>query len=122
VQKNIDVVRKAMVGSTTEGTAARVFNGAAYEVAGKTGTSQVFSLRGAQYDAAAVRENLHNHSLFIAFAPASEPKIALAVLVENAGFGARAAAPIARIVMDYYLSGRLPKKSTKKEDVESREG
>jgi hypothetical protein len=77
--------------------------------AGKTGTAQVYSLKGAEYKAESVKKELRDHALFIAFAPADKPKIALAVLVENGGFGAQAAAPIARQVLDYYLLGKRPK-------------
>jgi penicillin-binding protein 2 len=66
----------------------------------------VFSLKGAQYRESAVKERLRDHALFIAFAPVDQPKIALAVLVENGGFGAQSAAPIARQVLDFYLAGR----------------
>jgi penicillin-binding protein 2 len=72
---------------------------------GKTGTAQVYSLKGAEYKAHAVDERLRDHAWYIAYAPADKPTIALAVLVENGGFGAAAAAPIARQVMDYYLTG-----------------
>jgi len=61
---------------------------------------------------------LRDHALFIAFAPADQPKIALAVLVENGGFGAQSAAPIARMVFDYYLLGKLPKGAAREDDVE----
>jgi penicillin-binding protein 2 len=105
---NIDVIRRAMVGVNKEGTGARAFAGAPYEAAGKTGTAQVFSLKGAQYKEGAVKKELRDHALFIAYAPADNPKIALAVLVENGGFGAQSAAPIARMVIDYYLLGKLP--------------
>ena len=64
-------------------------------------------MRGGKYNAASTREHLRDHALFIAFAPVDQPKIALAVLVENGGFGARSAAPIARTVMDYYLQGQM---------------
>ena len=107
-QEHIDAVKKSMVGAVHEGTGARVFKDAGYVAAGKTGTAQVFSLRGAQYRKERIRQDLRDHSLFIAFAPADAPQIALAVLVENGGFGARAAAPIARQVLDYYLLGKLP--------------
>jgi penicillin-binding protein 2 len=108
-QEHIDVVKRAMVGVMTEGTGARAFAGAEYVAAGKTGTAQVFSLKGADYKAHAIKHELRDHALFIAFAPADDPKIAMAVLVENGGFGAQAAAPIARQVLDYYLLGKLPK-------------
>jgi penicillin-binding protein 2 len=115
-QKNLDVIRQAMVGVNKEGTGARAFAGAAYEAAGKTGTAQVYSLRGEKYDAGRVLEHRRDHALFIAFAPADQPKIALAVLVENAGFGAQSAAPIARMVFDYYLLGKLPARPADEEE------
>jgi len=108
-QEHIDVIKHAMVGVNKEGTGARAFAGAEYVAAGKTGTAQVYSLKGADYKAHAVKQELRDHALFIAFAPADQPKIALAVLVENGGFGAQAAAPIARQVLDYYLLGKVPK-------------
>src|SRR5204862_4039875 len=90
-----------------EGTAARAFAGAGYVSAGKTGTAQVVALsKNEKYSEATVAEHLRDHALFIAFAPAENPRIALAVLVENAGFGARSAAPVARKVLDYYLIGK----------------
>ncbi len=107
-QQNIDVIKKALVGVTKEGTGARAFAGAEYEAAGKTGTAQVYSLRGEKYVAGKVQERRRDHALFMAYAPADKPKIAVAVLVENGGFGAQSAAPIARMVFDYYLLGKLP--------------
>ena len=108
-QEHIDVIKNAMVGVNKEGTGARAFAGAEYVSAGKTGTAQVYSLKGAEYKAGGVKKELRDHALFIAFAPADAPTIALAVLVENGGFGAQAAAPIARQVLDYYLLGKRPK-------------
>lgn len=108
-QKNIDAVKHGMVGVNTEGTGARAFAGAQYVAAGKTGTAQVFSLKGAKYSEHGTKEFLRDHALYVAFAPADQPKIALAVLVENGGFGAQSAAPIARQVFDYYLLGKRPK-------------
>ncbi len=102
-QENLDAVLKAMEGVNTSGTGRRAFKGAAYTSGGKTGTAQVFSLRGQRYVEGRVRERLRDHSWFIAYAPAEQPQIALAVLVENGGFGATSAAPIARQVLDYYL-------------------
>ena len=107
--EHVEVIRNAMVGVNKEGTGARAFAGAEYVSAGKTGTAQVYSLKGADYKAGSVKHELRDHALFIAFAPADAPKIALAVLVENGGFGAQAAAPIARQVLDYYLLGKRPK-------------
>ena len=83
--------------------------GAPYKVGGKTGTAQVISIKqNEKYVESRVDERHRDHSLFIAFAPADDPKIALAVLVENGGWGARAAAPIARQVIDYQLLGKVP--------------
>lgn len=115
-QQHVDVIRRAMVGVNKEGTGTRAFAGAPYEAAGKTGTAQVFSLKGGDYKASAIKKELRDHALFIAYAPADKPKIALAVLVENGGFGAQSAAPIARMVLDYYLLGKLPAGAAK-EDV-----
>jgi penicillin-binding protein 2 len=96
-----------MVGAVTHGTAAlAVGKNAAYAIAGKTGTAQVFSVgQNEKYNEKTVSERLRDHSWFIAFAPADQPRIALAVIVENGGWGASAAAPIARKVLDAYLLG-----------------
>jgi penicillin-binding protein 2 len=104
-----DVVVKGMIGATTRGTAAASGAGAGYTMAGKTGTAQVFSVaQNEKYDAKTVQERLRDHAWFIAFAPVEAPRIAVAVLVENGGFGAAAAAPVARKVMDAYLLRRFP--------------
>jgi len=97
----------AMVGVTADprGTAHTPMKGTAYKVAGKTGTSQVFTVgQDEKYREADVEERLRDHGLFIAFAPADAPRIAVAVIVENAGFGASAAAPVARKVFDAYFA------------------
>ncbi|HZV53595.1 MAG TPA: penicillin-binding protein 2 [Rhodocyclaceae bacterium] len=120
-QEHIDVIKQAMVGVNKEGTGARAFAGASYESAGKTGTAQVYSLKGAQYKEGGVKKELRDHALFIAFAPADRPKIALVVLVENGGFGAQAAAPIARQVLDYYLLGKLPNAPAPTDETEPEE-
>ena len=105
--EHLRVIRQALVGVNQEGTGARAFAGARYVSAGKTGTAQVIALKkGEKYVESRVAERHRDHALFIAYAPADDPKIALAVVVENAGFGARAAAPIARQVLDYYLLGK----------------
>ena len=115
-KQNIETIKKAMVGVNTEGTGARAFAGAEYVSGGKTGTAQVFSLKGGEYFAHKLKEELRDHALFIAFAPADKPKIAMAVLVENGGFGAQSAAPIARMVMDYYLLGKSPHGAAKEDE------
>jgi penicillin-binding protein 2 len=112
-EANLEFVKRAMAGVNREedGTAARAFAGAQYTSAGKTGTAQVIALKqNEKYEEKNVAERHRDHSLFIAFAPLESPKIALAVVVENGGFGSRAAAPIARTVLDYYLLGKLPDK------------
>jgi penicillin-binding protein 2 len=106
-QADIDFIKHAMVGVVTTGTGASIFRGAAYQAAGKTGTAQVYSLQGANYHGHALAEHLRDHALFIAFAPADHPTIAVALIVENGGWGAEAAGPIARKVLDYYLVDRL---------------
>ena len=107
--EHIDTVKKAMVGVNIEGTSASSFIGASYTSAGKTGTAQVFTIKqNEKYSASKIDERLRDHALFIAFAPAEDPKVALAMVVENAGFGAQSAAPIARRVFDYVLMGQYP--------------
>ena len=109
-EENLARVRRAMIEVTRPGgTAARAGLNTKYAFAGKTGTAQVFGLKqGERYDEKRVNERMRDHALFIAFAPAEDPKIALAVLVENGGHGATTAAPIARQVIDYYLLGKEP--------------
>ena len=83
--------------------------GAQYVSAGKTGTAQVYTVKqNEKYNAATVDERMRDHALFIAFAPADEPKVALAMVVENSGFGAQNAAPIARRVFDFVILGQYP--------------
>jgi penicillin-binding protein 2 len=107
--ENVEFVKRAMAGVNTEGTGARAFGNAQYSSGGKTGTSQVIGMKqGETYDEKKVAERHRDHSLFIVFAPVESPRIALMVIVENGGFGARAAAPIARTVLDYYLLGKVP--------------
>ncbi len=106
-QENINVVKRAMVGVTTEGTAARVFGGAGYVSGGKTGTAQVIGIgKNEKYNAAVLAEHKRDHALYTAFAPVDNPRIVIALIVENAGFGGTAAAPIARKAMDYFLLGK----------------
>lgn len=106
-KKNIEFIIDAMTTVTQNGTAAGAFRGAPYIAAGKTGTAQVVGIaQGARYNAAAIAKQHRDHGLFISFAPAAKPRIALAVLVENGGFGATAAAPIARAALDYWLLGK----------------
>ena len=107
--EHVDVIRKAMHGVTMEGTSARVFAGAGYTSGGKTGTAQAVGLKaGEKYSSLKVDELKRDHSLYVAFAPVENPTIALALIVENAGWGSTAAAPIARRVFDYWLMGQYP--------------
>ncbi|HWI15974.1 MAG TPA: penicillin-binding protein 2, partial [Burkholderiales bacterium] len=114
--EHIEFVKKALVGVNKEGTGWRAFAKAPYTSAGKTGTAQVVGLKaGEKYVESRVAERHRDHALFIAYAPADKPKIALAVIVENSGFGAAAAAPIARQVFDFYLLGKEPPKPAEEE-------
>lgn len=107
--ENVAIVRKALVGVTQEGTSARVFAGAGYLSGGKTGTAQAVTIgQKDKYNGAKMEEHQRDHAVYMAFAPAEDPKIALAVIVENAGWGAGVAAPIARRVFDYVLLGQYP--------------
>jgi len=99
----VSTVHDALVEVTKVGTARRAFEGTPYDAAGKTGTIQLFNLKGSKYKAEEVDERLRDHSAFMGFAPAANPTIALAVLVENAGWGSEVAAPIARTVFDAWL-------------------
>jgi penicillin-binding protein 2 len=107
--ENIAFIRKAMVGVNLEGTSSAAFRGAPYSSGGKTGTAQVIGVKANEkYSASRTEERHRDHALFIAYAPADDPRIAVAMVVENAGFGASNAAPIARRVFDYWLSGLYP--------------
>ncbi|HYD97496.1 MAG TPA: penicillin-binding protein 2 [Noviherbaspirillum sp.] len=119
-QENVNFVKNAMAGVVKEGTSSRAFAKAEYVSAGKTGTAQAIGLgRNEKYDAKKMPERHRDHSLYIAFAPADNPRIALAVIVENGGFGAAAAAPIARLALDYYLLGKRPEsKETAAQPIE----
>ncbi|KAB2320117.1 penicillin-binding protein 2 [Betaproteobacteria bacterium SCN1] len=107
---NLAEVREGMLDVMRPGgTAVVAAAGAAYAIAGKTGTAQVVGIKqGARYDESKLARHHRDHALFIAYAPADDPKIAIAVLVENGGHGGGTAAPIARAVMDYYLTGKRP--------------
>ena len=114
--ENLDVIKRGMIGVNIEGTSATSFVGATYVSAGKTGTAQVYTVKqNEKYNAANIDERMRDHALFVAFAPADDPKVALAMVVENAGFGAQNAAPIARRVFDFVLTGQYPSQ----EDIEA---
>jgi len=102
--QNLKVIRDAMVDVLVRGTARSAFRDAPYRAAGKTGTAQVYGLRGARYQSQEVNERLRDHALFIAYAPVEDPQIAVALIVENEGWGATQAAPIARTVLDHWLT------------------
>lgn len=107
--EHVKVVLESMHAVTQEGTSVRSFAGAPYKSGGKTGTAQAVSIRqNERYDASKMAEYLRDHALYVAFAPLEEPRIAVAVIVENAGFGSQSAAPITRRVFDYWLEGLYP--------------
>lgn len=109
-EKNLEIVKLGMMDVTQPGgTAASIGANAGYTIAAKTGTAQVIGIKqNEKYNEKNIDERHRDHALFIAYAPADNPKIALAVIVENGGHGGSAAGPIARKVMDYYLLGKLP--------------
>ncbi len=128
-QENIDFIKRAMVGVTTDtripGTGVKAFVNAGYISAGKTGTAQVIAIKkNEKYNANLTPERFRDNALYTAFAPADNPRIAIAIVVENAGFGAGVAAPIVRKALDYYLLGKRPNEPERtkvpKEDAELR--
>jgi len=117
---DLQVVVSAMIDVTRPGGTAVTANvGAPYLIAAKTGTAQVVGIKqGEKYDAKHILASHRDHAVYIAFAPADAPRIAVAVLVENGMHGGSTAAPIARVVMDYYLLGKLPKEAALKAPVD----
>ena len=109
-ESNLQIVKEGMMAVTMPGgTAAAVGAHAGYLIAAKTGTAQVVGIKqNEKYNEKNINERHRDHALFVAYAPAEDPQIALAVIVENGGHGGSAAGPIARKVMDYYLLGKLP--------------
>ena len=93
------------------GTARSSGKNTPYQIAGKTGTAQIVGIPEDESQSDELPEELRDHALFIAFAPVVQPRIAIAVVVENGGSGSRAAAPIARKIMDYYFIHRLRRAS-----------
>ena len=107
--EHTEVIARALYGVTQEGTSVRSFLGAPYKSGGKTGTAQAVTIKqNEKYNASKMEEHLRDHALYIAAAPIDAPTVALAVVVENAGFGSDSAAPIARRVFDYLLLGQYP--------------
>ena len=108
-QQNIQVVLDGMVSVVTDGTGRGVFAGAGYTSGGKTGTAQAVTIgQKDRYDAKRLAERQRDHGLYLAFAPAQNPQLVVAAIVENAGWGAQVAAPIVRRVFDYALLGQYP--------------
>ena len=118
--EDLALVREAMVAVTQPGgTAARAAQGAPYAFGGKTGTAQVRSMKqGEKYNEKTVEERYRDHALFIAYAPANDPTIAIGMIVENGGHGGSTAAPIARQVLDYHLLGKIPESQIEEAVVE----
>ncbi len=108
--ENLALVRAAMVDVTRPGgTASQAAQGAPYAIAAKTGTAQVIGMKqGEKYDEKRMKQEHWDHALFIAFAPADDPRLAMAILVENGKHGGSTAGPIAREIFDYYLLGKRP--------------
>jgi penicillin-binding protein 2 len=115
---NVEIVKRGMIDVTLPGgTAASIGANAGYSIAAKTGTAQVIGIKqNEKYNESAINERHLDHALFIAYAPAEDPTIALAVIVENGRHGGSTAGPIARKVMDYYLLGKLPATEAAKEN------
>jgi penicillin-binding protein 2 len=106
--ENINTIISAMVNVIHDphGTAKGISKNITYQIAGKTGTAQVFNIKqDAKYNENEIDFKLRDHALFISFAPADDPKIAVAVIVENGGHGGSVAAPIAGQVIKQYLEG-----------------
>ncbi len=123
-QEHIDLVKAALAEVNAKGTARRIFAGTNYDSAGKTGTAQVFSLKGTKYKAEALNKRLHDHALYMGFAPVENPQIAVALIVENGGWGSSVAAPIARKVFDYWLAperANIPEYIPSFDDTEQQE-
>ncbi|QNB09604.1 penicillin-binding protein 2 [Herbaspirillum frisingense] len=113
-QENIDFIKRAMVGVVKEGTGAAAFRGAPYDSGGKTGTAQVVNIaKNQKYDSKKLSRIYHDNGLYIGFAPADAPRIAIAAVVENGGWGAGVAAPLVRKAMDYFMLGKRPNEPIK---------
>jgi penicillin-binding protein 2 len=107
--EHVELINRALYGVTQEGTSVRSFLGATYKSGGKTGTAQAIGVKANEkYNAAKLEEAQRDHSLYMAFAPTEAPSIAVAVVVENAGWGSDSAAPMSRRVFDYLLNGTVP--------------
>lgn len=109
-EENLEIVKQGMIDVTLPGgTASRVGAKAGYSIAAKTGTAQVIGIKqNEKYDEKNINERHRDHALFIAYAPAENPQIAIAAIIENGGHGGSAAGPIVRQIMDYHLLGKLP--------------
>lgn len=110
-QQDIPLIHQSMIDvtDTPRGTARKIGAGSPYKIAAKTGTAQVIGIKqGERYNEEEVALRNRDHALFIAYAPAEKPEIAVAVIAENGGHGGSTAGPIAHKVMDYYLLGKEP--------------
>ena len=106
---NVQDIIRAMVHvvHSPRGTAKRIAKGIDYQIAGKTGTAQVYTIKqDEEYNEAEIAFNMRDHALFIAFAPADNPKIAVAVIAEHGSHGSSVAAPIAAVVIKQYLADK----------------
>jgi penicillin-binding protein 2 len=87
------------------GTARRINQGIDYEISGKTGTVQVVGIKQKErYDVASIAKENRDHALFIAYAPSDEPKVAIAIIIENGGSGSARAAPAAKEIIETYMN------------------
>ncbi|MDY4280284.1 MAG: penicillin-binding protein 2 [[Pasteurella] mairii] len=119
-----DIAKRGMfnVVNAANGTGRKLFLGTNFHVAGKSGTAQVFSLKENQtYNAGNLVKELHDHAWFIGYAPYENPKMVVAVILENAGGGGSNAGPVVRSIMEYYLNIRLPEVSRQQADKQKGE-
>lgn len=107
--------------NAANGTARNAFLGTSYLAAGKTGTAQVFNLNGGKYDKNTLKKELHDHAWFTGYAPYDNPKVVVAIILENAGGGSSAAAPVVRKIMDYALRHTLADKPIAESNLQNSE-
>lgn len=113
-EADLDIIRRGMIQVNISGTGRGIFNSLPGQVAGKTGTAQVITIgQKSTYGQTATRANLKDHSLYIAFYPAEKPRVAIAAIVENAGFGATAAAPLVRVALQAFNDSNNAQRTNK---------